>query len=189
MNSRILLSVLAASLTSAPALAETFPPQHWASAGGLVSLEPHGAADLSALEAGDLRQIEEAFIRWGLYYDEGRSDLLSSLFAEEGSLVATLGSAEPIASFTGPEAIAEYVDATLGQQGDQRRHSITNFIVEEASEDSAHALAYGIVLVAADGLSVGSSVLYDGELEKNGQGVWTFSKLTIAIDDYAGNLN
>ncbi|SPJ26047.1 nuclear transport factor 2 family protein [Palleronia abyssalis] len=189
MNIHLVSAVVALSVVSTQIAAQTFPPQHWAGESGLLSLGENGQVDLSAADPMDILRIEEAFIRWGLYYDEGRSDLLPSLFTESGEMVATLGSAEPIATFTGPEEIGGYVDATLEQQGDQRRHSITNFLVQEISESEASAMAYGIVMVAADGLSVGSSVVYTGDLTKGDDGVWKFERLTIAIDDYAGNLN
>lgn len=187
MTQRLLAAAIAGCLAAGGALAQTFPSQHWLGESGLLELGPNGQ-DWGEVDPVEVMRIEEAFVRWGLYYDEGRSDLLGSLFTEEGELVATLGSAEPIASFTGPEAIGGYVDATLEQQKDQRRHSITNFVLQEIDGDSARAMAYGIVIVAADGLSVGSSTVYVGDLARV-DGVWKFEKLTIAIDDYAGNLN
>ena len=171
-----------------PALAEgTFPPQHWASASGIVEVQPNGGAWENA-SAVDALRVQEAFNRWAIFYDEGRTDLLPSLFTEDGKVISVLGSADPIAENQGYEAIAAYVDGSLEAQLDQRRHAMSNFLIDELTETTAKATAYGTVIKAADGLSVGALVLYTGDLVKGEDGVWKFQTLTIGIDDYAGNL-
>ncbi|WP_298493728.1 nuclear transport factor 2 family protein [uncultured Maritimibacter sp.] len=171
-----------------PALAEgTFPPQHWASNSGIVDVQPNGSVWENE-NAVDALRIQEAFNRWGIFYDEGRSDLIPSLFTEDGKVVSTLGSAEPIAENQGYEAIAAYVDRSLESQLDQRRHAMSDFLIDELTETTAKATAYGTVIKAADGISVGALVIYTGDLVKGEDGVWKFQTLTIGIDDYAGNL-
>ena len=39
--------------------------------------------------------------------------------------------------------------------------------------------------IAADGLSLGATVIYSAELRKEEDGVWRFSKFVIGMDDYA----
>lgn len=185
----IFTAAVLATTMAMPALAEgTFPPQHWASDAGIVAVEPNTTV-IESGQVADVLNIQQAFTRWGVYYDEGRSDLLPSLFTEDGMTVTMLGSAEPIATNEGHAAIAEYIDSSLAGQLDQRRHVLTNFLIDEMTDTTAKATAYGTVIKAADGLSVGAMVYYAGELEKGEDGVWKFAKLTIGIDDYAGNLS
>lgn len=180
------VTALAASTT--PLAAQTFPPQHWATISGLVEVHPNGQP-WENTDPVDLMRIHEAFARWSLFYDEGRADLLPSLFTGEAEMIVTLGSAEPIASFTGPQAMGDYVMSTLADQKDQRRHAMSNVLIDEITDNTAKALAYGTVIQAADGLSVGALVFYSGDLEKGDDGIWRFSRFVIGIDDYAGNLN
>ncbi|MEC7762329.1 MAG: nuclear transport factor 2 family protein [Pseudomonadota bacterium] len=186
---RILTTATLAATLALPALAEgTFPPQHWASNAGIVAVEPNTTV-IGAEQVADVLNIQQAFSRWGVYYDEGRSDLVPTLFTETGKTLTYLGSGDTIATNEGHEAIATYIDSSLAGQLDQRRHVLTNFLIDELTETTASATAYGTVIKAADGLSVGAMVYYAGELEKGEDGVWKFATLEIGIDDYAGNLS
>ncbi|WP_292021688.1 nuclear transport factor 2 family protein [Maritimibacter sp. UBA3975] len=186
---RILTTAALAVTLAAPALAQgTFPTQHWATNTGIANIQPNSTV-IEEGQVADVMNIQQAFSRWGVYYDEGSSDLIPSLFTVDATTVTYLGTDESIADNEGHEAIATYIDSSLEGQLDQRRHVLTNFLIDELTEDTAKAMAYGTVIKAADGLSLGAMVFYSGELEKGDDGVWKFSKLTIGIDDYAGNLS
>lgn len=182
-------AALAAVCLAVPAAAQTFPPQHWLSDAGVIEVQPNGQHDWTADKLGDIRAIEEAFYRWAYFYDEGRSDLLPSLLTDDVEVVVLLGSAEPLGTFNGIPAVAEYNDSTMDTQLDQRRHLISNVLVDSLDDTSASANAFGLVIAAADGLSLGAMVVYDADLTRGDDGIWRFARLVIAIDDYAGNLN
>lgn len=188
MKHLLATAVLAAGF-ALPALAETFPAQHWASQGGIVDIHPNGANVWSTEQLVDIKLIEEAFGRWALFYDEGRSDLLPSLLTEDVVVNVRLGDPEPMGVFEGVPAVAKYNDDTLAVQLDQRRHLMTNILVDSLDGTTATATAFGLVMQMADGLKLGAMVFYTSDLVKGEDGVWRFARLDINIDDYAGNLN
>ena len=63
---------------------------------------------------------------------------------------------------------------------------MTNIVIDRLSANEATTIAYGIVTIAADGLSLGATVIYSAELRKEADGVWRFSKFVIGMDEYAG---
>ena len=71
-------------------------------------------------------------------------------------------------------------------QADQRRHVISNVIIDRLTADDATALAFCITTVAKNGLSIGATVIYSADLKRESDGVWRFSRFVIGIDDYAG---
>ncbi len=162
----------------------TSPPQHWASKVGLVDLQVNGVA-LESNSVLDRLLIQEAVYRWGMAWDEARLDVVRSLFMKEGELVITRGSAQPISRHATRDVIAKYVEAASHVQADQRRHAMSNVVIDRLTDSEATALAYGIVTIAADGLSLGATVIYNAELRKEADGVWRFLKFVIGMDDYA----
>jgi hypothetical protein len=63
---------------------------------------------------------------------------------------------------------------------------MTNVLVESLAADTASAIAYGIVPVAADGLTLGATVIYVADLSREDDGCWRFSYFYIGLDNYAG---
>lgn len=174
-----------AATTGAPAAdAQTFPPQHWASKVGWVDLQINGVA-LESSSVLDRLLIQEAFYRWGIAWDEARLEVVRSLFTKDGELIITRGSDKPISRHVGPDVIARYVDDASRVQADQRRHAMTNVVVDRLTANEATTIAYGIVTIAANGLSLGATVIYSAELRKGVDGVWRFLKFVIGMDDYA----
>jgi SnoaL-like domain len=165
--------------------AGVFPPQHWASKNGLIQLRPNGAAVTSS-NVLDRMLIQETFYRWGIAWDEALLDVIRSLFTQDGELVITLGSVKPISRHTGPDAIAKYVEATSKVQADQRRHAMTNVVIDRLGATEATTIAYGIVTIAENGLCLGATVIYSAELRKETDGVWRFLKFVIGMDEYVG---
>ena len=184
-NAACLLLACAVLTPALVAAAATAPAQSWAHRSGLAHLGVNGPK-LASDDVRDRLAIQEAFARWGIAYDEGRLDVVRSLFTPAAEYLVTLGSAEPIARARGPEEIAATVANSLRQQADQRRHAISNVVIDALSKTEAEALAYGIVTVAADGLRLGATVIYTATLRKEHDGVWRFSRFVIGMDDYAG---
>jgi hypothetical protein len=179
------LATLLASLLACAAQAATSPPQAWAHSSGIVQLQSNGVK-LDADDARNRLLIQEAFARWGIAYDEARIEVVRSLFTKDAVFEVTQGGAKPIARAVGIDAILENVSGALQQQSDQRRHAISNIVIDRLTANEATAIAYGIVTVAADGLSLGATVIYSAELRREADGVWRFSRFVIGMDDYAG---
>lgn len=178
-------SVVSLSLVASGAQAETFPPQNWASKVGLVQLQPNGKA-VTTSNLLDRMLIQEAFSRWGIAWDEARLDVIRSLFTTDGELSITLGNNKTLTRHVGPDAIVKYVEGASKIQADQRRHAMTNVVIDRLSANEATTIGYGIVTIAADGLKLGATVIYSAELRKDVDGVWRFSKFVIGMDEYAG---
>ena len=154
--------------------------QAWAHADGRVKLMPNAHLPGSAE---DILAIHQIFARYGIAYDEGQNDVLRSLFTDDAVVEVAEASGTPFQRLAGIEHIAANFAETFRQQGDQRRHCITNVTVEAIGGDEAVALAYGIVLV--NGLEIGAAVIYDTRLRKV-DGLWKFTMFFIGMDAYAG---
>ena len=161
----------------------TRPAQAWAHKEGRVNMRLHGAAPVRPDPMAYLL-IQEAFARYGIAHDEARIDVLRTLFTKNAVLEVAEGHAKPFQTVTGREAMMKNFQSVLAQQADQRRHCITNVILERLTEDEASALAYSIVTVAADGLLLGASVFYAADLRREADGVWRFSRIFIGMDAY-----
>jgi DNA repair protein RadA/Sms len=57
---------------------------------------------------------------------------------------------------------------------------------ESLQSDRAVCIAYGVVTIANDGLSLGATVIYSADLVRAPDGLWRFSRLLIGMDGYAG---
>ena len=134
----MILSLLLAIVADPAANA---PRQGWASKDGVVALGRNGVA-LQHDNALDRARIAEAFARWGIAYDEGRTDVVRSLFTPGASFRVLRGTSEPIASADGVDAIVANVRSALAQQGDQRRHAISNVVIDRMTAMEARAIGY-----------------------------------------------
>lgn len=158
--------------------------QGWAHENGLIDLQPNGVR-LEHDDAIDRLKIQEAFARWGIAYDEGQANVIESLFTDDAVFQVTEGSSKPIAAVNGKHAIAANALSALHQQGDQRRHAISNIVIDRLTQTEARAIAYSTVVVS-DSLTIGASVIYSADLRRGNDGVWRFSRLVIGMDNYAG---
>jgi hypothetical protein len=98
------------------------------------------------------------------------------------------GQGTPFTRFGGRDEIFSRLTRVVAEQADQRRHVISNVLVEalDLAGGTASALAFGLVSVAADGLTLGASVVYAADLRREGDGCWRFGSLFIGMDAYAG---
>ncbi|MBS0282034.1 MAG: nuclear transport factor 2 family protein, partial [Proteobacteria bacterium] len=71
------------------------------------------------------------------------------------------------------------------KQNDQRRHAISNVVIDKLDATRATAIAYGVVTAAGGGeLYLGATVIYRGDMRKMPDGTWRFAKLVIGMDAY-----
>ncbi|HWT30914.1 MAG TPA: hypothetical protein VN240_07795, partial [Propylenella sp.] len=81
------LFALGAACLLVPAAANAAPGptrQGWAHQDKVVDIQPNRRGDPS--EAIDRLMIQEVFSRWGIAFDEGRADVIASLFESDGVL-------------------------------------------------------------------------------------------------------
>jgi hypothetical protein len=181
---RLLVGVAVASLSaSLTAQTSSQPRQGWAHQDKVIDLQPNRRGE--ANEVIDRLMIGEVFSRWGIGFDEGRADVIASLFTDDGVLESMEGSGRPTLTVRGAKEIGASMVRFQQRQADQRRHSMTNVVIESLTKDRALALAYGIVTMAKKGeLALASSVVYRAELKKGSDGIWRFSRFAIGMDIY-----
>lgn len=161
---------------------DTFPPRNWASKGGLIDVKPLGCFEVHADQVLDRLLIHEAFDRWSIGLDENRADVVLSVLTEDVLLEYGIGSAVPDFVIRGKAEAEIRLGANIPTLTGQRRHCITNVLIEEWSPTQVTAIAYGIVPKAADGYVIHTSVLYRGELRKEADGFWRFCRLFVGCD-------
>ena len=174
---------------TAAATAPTLPPQAWAHRQGKVKMHPLVASDWSPAALAARAQIAEAFNRFGTAHDEAQVDVVVSCFTEDTVFEVAQGQAEPFARFTGRTEVFDRLTRIIREQSDQRRHVMGNVLVEDLdlAAGTSTAIAYSVVTVAANGLSVGASVIYTAQLRREDDGCWRFSYFFIGMDSYAGD--
>lgn len=168
--------------------APTLPRQAWAHRDGKIDMRPLAPADWSPAALGARAQIAEAFYRFAIAHDEARVDVVVSCFTADTVFEVAQGQAEPFTSFSGRTELFERLTKIIAEQGDQRRHLMGNVLVEELdlAAGTASALAFSVVTRAADGLSLGASVIYTADLHRQDDGCWRFNYFYIGMDNYAG---
>ncbi|MEQ1648940.1 MAG: nuclear transport factor 2 family protein [Hyphomicrobiaceae bacterium] len=160
------------------------PRQGWAHADGVMSLGLN--QPVVPAQAIDRLMIHETFARWGIAWDEGCLDVIRSLFTDDGELVILEATSKPLQHLKGHDAILEHVRRTRAVQADQRRHAITNIVVEQLDAEHATALAYGVVTCVKGGqIFLGATVFYRGDLIKHPTSGWQFMNFIIGMDAYA----
>jgi ketosteroid isomerase-like protein len=165
---------------------ESLPGQGWAHRDGKIAMRPLGPADWGPAAISARLQIGEAFARFALAHDEARTDIIGSCFTEDAVFEVAEGQAAPFVRCRGRQEITRQITAVLAAQNDQRRHCISNVLVETLTDTSASALAYGLVSVAGRDVTLGASVLYVADLARGADDVWRFSSFFIGMDRYAG---
>lgn len=156
------------------------PEQAWASKYGRVKLGPHGKIDLQTVA--DRMEIQDLFARWGVAHDEGRTDVIGTLFTVDGQIEVVEG---PVtrAKFQGRETIVQEIGRVFKFQADQRRHCVTNVMIDNLVDGTADCIAYCVCTV--NGLDMAASVIYSAKARIE-DGVWRLSSLLIGLDSYAG---
>lgn len=174
---------------SAPSDSPVAPLQAWAHRLGKIDVRPLASADWSPAALAARAQIAEAFYRFGISHDEARVDVLVTCFTEDTIFEVARRQAQGFETFRGRTELFERLTKVIASQGDQRRHAISNIVVEELDLDEgiARALAYGVVTaVSADpadeGARVATSVIYTTALRREADGCWRFSSFFIGMD-------
>jgi len=161
------------------------PEQRWASAAGLLSLPPRQAVTPETLSA--RISIAELFARYGIAYDELDAGAMLDLFVSEAVLEVSLAG-PPFERHEGRNRILANFAAVAAEQGDQRRHTISNIEVSLETADRACARAYGLVSAAGEAkLHLAVACVYVARLVCGADGLWRFERLWIGMDDYAGH--
>ena len=163
---------------------QEFPRRYWASEEGLVALKRLGEVPFEIEQVRDRMLIAEAFNRFAIAHDENRLDVVLSVMADDVDFAGSLGTATPFNGYRGKKALEKGLLTGIPKMPGQRRHAISNVVVESMDERTATAYAYGVVTNAVRGLLLQASVIYVGDLRKEDDGFWRFTRFFIGMDEY-----
>ena len=159
------------------------PPEHGvftrAPAEVRLTSPPSPGADM----ASNRPSIENTLHRAAWGYDENDVDLIAAQFTEDASMTLQIGrDGDPIGPFDGRDAIRKLHADSLAAQTDQRRHNVSNLIVESETDDSASTLSNLTLLSIENGAArVLSSGWYRDELVRHGE-AWLIRTRHIYLD-------
>ena len=97
------------------------------------------ASDLNTLANRDYAR--ETAIRYSYAYDERRLDVLEQLLAPDAAFSLTIGGGGDF-TVSGRQAVIDWLADIMSSQADQRRHVISNVIVEELTATTAVVVTY-----------------------------------------------
>lgn len=166
-------------------LAEPVRPG-WAHTDGIVDLKenPTKRDDLVSVE--DRALIEEMFARYGIAFDDRRLNALSSLFTEDVSYEIVCASKDvKVEVAEGRDELLANTQEAWRLLNDQRRHHLTNVVLDKVDDEHVKAIAYGIVVLAGNPNVLAATAVYSADVVLV-DAQWRFSKFIIATDAYQG---
>lgn len=130
----------------------------------------------------DKQAITEILNRWGVAYDVGDTDYIGGVFTEDAQFSMIIAGGDPITFDGGPAIRQLFADSMHDQEGEQRRHVVTNIHFTNTTDDSADVVSYLILLVIANGtMTLTSSGQYTDHFVLDG-GEWKIKKRHIDLD-------
>jgi ketosteroid isomerase-like protein len=154
------------------------PRPAWAHRDGLVAVraDPAPGLEIRGLLADRMYRY-----CWG--FDERQEHVLAGCFTEDAVWVGDVMGETRVGPHEGRDAVLAYLTGFWPHQRDQRRHVVTNFVVEEIDGDTARGMAY-LLLVgstrAATGLEAAGLYCLDYRRETDGE--WRISRLSAGFD-------
>lgn len=127
-------------------------------------------------------EIENLLNRYSLAYDKPDMAVMAATFSDDAVMSLRIGGGDIIGPFDGKEAIMKLMTDSLASQSDQRRHLVTNLVIEKETDDEATVTSYLTLISVADGkASLLSTAVYEDEVRKD-DGEWRFTKRHIELD-------
>lgn len=155
------------------------PVPSWASREGL--LRPHGPVTVGR-DVVDRSVVYETLYRLACSWDERNSKSLTDCFATGSSITVTAGGTSTLGAFRDAGAFGAWLSKIWAGEG-QRRHMLTNLILEETESGSASVSATLLVTSATHtGTRILSSGVIRAQLILAPALTWQISRLTIGLD-------
>ena len=154
------------------------PQPAWAHRTGLVHVESRPPAGLDVAQT-----LQDRLHRYCWGFDERRHDVLIDTFTADCVWVGDVMGETTIGPHRGRDTVLAWLSAFWDHQRDQRRHVVTNFVLEELGESTASGMAY-LLLVGASNASVvlEAAGLYRVQYRLEQDGVWRITQLTAGFD-------
>ena len=126
--------------------------------------------------------IAERMHRYGWAFDERQEEALGECFTESAIWQANIMGTSTIGPFNGKSEIMNFMKGFWPNQLDQRRHNITNVIVESQSEKAVSIMAYLVLMSASEkGLKPVTTGFYKVEMLKLDD-IWKIQNLLVGFD-------
>jgi hypothetical protein len=155
-------------------------PPTWGHQAGVLSLGTVSAVSHSLTEIADRQFIAETAHRYALAYDERRLDVLADVFTEDVIFAFSI-SGGGYGQYAGRDAVIGWLSDIMQGQFDQRRHVVSNFIVEELNADRAVITLYLSLFASDTETRVVTSGFYQMELYKSDD-KWRISYVYDGLD-------
>jgi ketosteroid isomerase-like protein len=127
-------------------------------------------------------EIENLLNRYSLAYDRNDMPAMAGTFTDDAVMSLRIGDGDLIGPFDGKEAIMKLMTDSLASQNDQRRHLVSNLVIDKETDDAATVVSYLTLISIADGkANLLSTAVYEDELTRDG-GEWRFTKRHIQLD-------
>jgi hypothetical protein len=158
---------------------ETCSPA-WAHAGGFLSLEAPRAVPTTLQEIADRDLARESALRYSYAYDERRLDVLHALLTPDAKFSISISGGE-VHTESGRETVIEWLSGIMDGQDDQRRHLVTNVIIDDITDSTAVVVTYLAVYSVRETAQLATTGFYRFELAKEGP-IWLVSHIFDGLD-------
>lgn len=129
----------------------------------------------------DFEAIYQLFSTYAFAHDNKEFELLEDVFTDDADFTVDITGGDTI-HFAGKRETNDFIKDTTINQGDQRRHVITNVRLSNETDSAARATAILSLFVTKDNeLTVQATGWYDCDCVREAGG-WRFRKLYLTLD-------
>jgi hypothetical protein len=126
--------------------------------------------------------ITQLFATYAWAHDNKEFELLDGVFAEQSDFEIEITGGETVGPFHSRQETVDFIRDTTVNQGDQRRHVITNIRFSNESDSETRVTAILSLFVTKDGeLTVQATGWYDCQAVDDG-GTWRWSSMYLTLD-------
>ncbi|MEV7136256.1 nuclear transport factor 2 family protein [Arthrobacter sp. NPDC093128] len=166
-------------MTDTNLVPETCPPA-WAHSAGFLSLRHPRPVPTTLQELADRDLARESALRYSYAYDERRLDVLRSLLTDDAKFSISVSGAG-VHTEAGRDTVVEWLSGIMDSQDDQRRHVVSNVIIEDLTVERAVVVTYLAVFSINESAQLATTGFYRFDLAKQ-DSVWRISHIFDGLD-------
>jgi hypothetical protein len=166
-------------MTESNQVPETCPPA-WAHSSGFLSLQKPGPVPTTLQEIADRDLARESALRYSYAYDERRLDVLRSLLTSDAKFSISISGAGAHTE-SGRDTVVAWLAGIMDGQDDQRRHVVSNVIIEEIDSESAVITTYLAVFSIRETAQLATTGFYRFDLVKQ-DSIWRIRHIFDGLD-------
>jgi 3-phenylpropionate/cinnamic acid dioxygenase small subunit len=132
--------------------------------------------------ADERNAIIDVLHRVAFGFDQRKLDMVEASFAENATMSMRIADGELIGPFEGRSAIMQLMSDTLAIQEDQRRHVISNVLIDSGEGNTLSVSSYlSLLSIENNQIKVISSGIYSDEITQ-ANGEWKLTKRHLDLD-------